>query len=57
MPVTSFALLVCAVIIAAGLTVWAVSSFGLLTMLPILLVLALLARWALAHVPYDDSRT
>ncbi|BBU56862.1 MULTISPECIES: hypothetical protein [Mameliella] len=57
MPVTSFALLVCAVIVAAGLTVWAVSSFGVLTVVPVLLALALLARWALAHVPYDDSRT
>ncbi|WP_305968182.1 MULTISPECIES: hypothetical protein [unclassified Mameliella] len=57
MPVTSFALLVCAVIMAAGLTVWAVSSFGVLTVVPVLLAIALLARWALAHVPYDDSRT
>lgn len=57
MPVTSFALLVCAVIAAAALTVWAVSSFGVLTMVPVLLAIALLARWALAHVPYDDSRT
>ncbi|MBW4982219.1 hypothetical protein KZZ07_06645 [Mameliella sp. CS4] len=57
MPVTSFALLVCAVIVAAALTVWAVSSFGVLTVVPVLLAIALLARWALAHVPYDDSRT
>ncbi|WP_300434326.1 hypothetical protein [uncultured Mameliella sp.] len=57
MPVTSFALLVCAVIVAAALTVWAVSSFGVLTVVPVLLAIALLARWALAHVPYDDSCT
>lgn len=57
MPVTSFALMVCAVIFAAGLTVWAMSSFGVLTVAPILLALVLVARWALAHVPHDDSRT
>ncbi|SMX48403.1 hypothetical protein [Maliponia aquimaris] len=57
MPVTIFALLVCSVVLAAALTVWAMSSFGILTVLPILLALALLARWAMAHVPHDDSRT
>lgn len=57
MPVTSFALLVCAVVSAAALTVWAMTSFGVLTVLPVLLALALLARWAMAHVPYDNSRT
>ncbi|WP_323769197.1 hypothetical protein [Antarctobacter sp.] len=57
MPVTSFALLVCAVVLAAGLTVWAMSSFGVLTVIPVLLALALLARWAMAHVPHDDTRT
>lgn len=57
MPVTSFALLILAVLIAALLTVWAMSSWGVLTVLPVLLAVALLARWALAHVPYDDSRT
>ncbi|WP_417208201.1 hypothetical protein [Antarctobacter sp.] len=57
MPVTSFALLVCAVVFAAGLTVWAMSSFGVLTVIPVLLALALLARWAMAHVPHDDTRT
>ncbi len=57
MPVTSFALLICAVVSAAAVTVWAMSSFGVLTVLPVLLALALLARWAMAHVPHDDSRT
>lgn len=57
MPVTIFALLVCCVVFAAALTVWAMSSFGVFTVLPILLALALLARWAMAHVPHDDSRT
>ncbi|WP_164932855.1 hypothetical protein [Tropicibacter alexandrii] len=57
MPVTSFAMLVFLVIAAAALTVWAVASWGLLTMLPVLLLAVLVARWALAHVPYDDHRT
>ncbi|SNS00157.1 hypothetical protein [Antarctobacter heliothermus] len=57
MPVTSFALLVCAVVLAAAVTVWAMSSFGVLTVIPVLLAVALLARWAMAHVPHDDTRT
>ena len=57
MPVTSFAMIVFLVIAAAALTVWALSAWGLLTVLPILLLAALVARWALAHVPYDDHRT
>jgi hypothetical protein len=57
MPVTSFALIVCATVAAAILTLWAMTSFGVLTVLPVLLALALLARWAMAHVPHDDSRT
>ncbi len=57
MPVTSFALLVCAAIAAAILTVWAMTSYGVPLVLVILLALAILARWALAHVPHDDSRT
>ena len=55
MPVTSFALLVCAVICMTLLTVWAMSSFGVLTVLPVLLALLLLGRWAMAHVPHDDN--
>lgn len=54
MPVTFFALLILAVLSAAALTLWALSSWGLLTVLPVLLALALLARWGLAHVPHDD---
>lgn len=54
MPVTSFALLVCSVIAAAALTVWAVGAWGVLTVLSGLLVLIVVARWAFAHVPYDD---
>ncbi|MDJ0822112.1 MAG: hypothetical protein QNJ09_09950 [Paracoccaceae bacterium] len=54
MPVTSFAMLIIVVLAAAALTVWAISAWGMMTVVPILLVLALLARWALAHVPHDD---
>ncbi|MDU8911472.1 hypothetical protein [Aestuariicoccus sp. MJ-SS9] len=56
MPVTSFALLILAVLMAAALTVWAVSAWGALTVLPVLMVLALAARWAMAHVPHDDPK-
>ncbi|MHA6324090.1 hypothetical protein [Roseivivax sp. CAU 1753] len=55
MPVTSFALTILLVVAAAALTVWAMSAFGLLAVLPVLLVLGVLARWGLGHVPYDDS--
>ncbi|MFD1342516.1 hypothetical protein [Litorisediminicola beolgyonensis] len=55
MPVTSFALLVLAVIGAAGLTVVALNAWGLWTVLPLMMVLAAFARWALGHVPFDDS--
>lgn len=54
MPVTFFALLILAVLSAAALTVWALSSWGLATVLPVLLAVALLARWGAAHVPHDD---
>ena len=54
MPVTSFAMLIISVLLAAALTVWAMTAWGVMTVLPILLVLGLLARWALAHVPHDD---
>ncbi|MFW2541650.1 hypothetical protein ACN2XU_03330 [Primorskyibacter sp. 2E107] len=55
MPVTSFALLILAVIAAAALTIWAVTAWGMLTVLPLLLCVALIARWAMAHVPHDDT--
>ncbi|MFZ7089686.1 hypothetical protein [Primorskyibacter sp. 2E233] len=55
MPVTSFALLVLSVIAAAALTIWAMSAWGMLTVLPLLLFVALVARWAMAHVPHDDN--
>ncbi|GGB02885.1 hypothetical protein [Allosediminivita pacifica] len=55
MPVTSFALLVLLVIALGALTVFALSAWGLATVLPIVIAVVLIARWALAHVPYDDS--
>jgi uncharacterized membrane protein len=55
MPVTSLALLVFSLICVAGLMLWAVGTWGFVTMLPILLALVLVARWALAHVPHDDG--
>ena len=54
MPVTYLALVAFSVIAATTLTVWAVNAWGALTVLPVLLCLALAARWALAHVPHDD---
>ncbi|SFD99454.1 hypothetical protein [Roseivivax sediminis] len=54
MPVTFFALLVLFVLSAAGLTIWALSAFGAMTILPILLIVALALRWGLGHVPFDD---
>lgn len=57
MPVTTFALLLIGTVIAAALTVWALTVWGALTVFPVLMVLALLARWALAHVPHDDANS
>lgn len=54
MPVTSFALLIFCVTLGAGLTIWAMSVWGLTTVMPLLLGVSLLARWALGHVPNDD---
>ncbi|WP_164490726.1 hypothetical protein [Roseivivax isoporae] len=56
MPVTSFSLLVLSVLGAALLTVWALSAFGIATVLPVVLVLALVARWGMGHVPFDDPQ-
>lgn len=55
MPVTSLALVVFSLICAGLIAIWAVGTWGFLTMLPVLLALAVLARWALAHVPHDDG--
>lgn len=55
MPVTSFAMIAFCVIAAAALTVWALSAFGAMTVLPALGVVALAARWALTHVTHDEQ--
>jgi len=57
MPVTTFATLVLVVIAAAALTVIAIAQWGGLTVLPVLMVLALAARWAMSPVTLDDGHT
>ncbi|MGB1033639.1 MAG: hypothetical protein ACPG7W_08270 [Paracoccaceae bacterium] len=56
MPLTTFLTMLLTVLAASGLTVWAMVKWGMLTILPVLVVIALTARWALAHVPLDDSK-
>ena len=55
MPVTTFVSLLAAVIAAAALTIWAIAELGMLTVLPALIALGLVMRWALAHVSPDDG--
>lgn len=57
MPVTSVALLVLSALAAVALAFWALSSWGLLTVLAILLLIAAFGLWAAAPVPHDDSTT
>lgn len=54
MPVTTFALLVLTVLALAGLTVWAIQAWGGVTVLAVLIVLGLAARWALSEAPQDE---
>lgn len=54
MPVTSFALLVLTALVALMLALWAMSSWGLIVV-PVLALLVLFGRWAAAPVQYDDS--
>lgn len=54
MPVTTFVSLVLTVTAAAGITIWALIKWGMLTVLPVLAVIALAARWATGHVPLKD---
>ncbi len=51
MPVTSFVLMICSVIAAGGLTIWALNAWGALTVIPLLVTIGLALRWAMAHVP------
>lgn len=55
MPVTSFALLIIAALVALALTIWALSAWGVAAVVTVLLCLALAARWAMARVGHDDS--
>jgi hypothetical protein len=55
MPVTTFVSMILAVIAASGLTVWAMTKFGFLTVLPLLIAVGLAARWGMEHVPGDDE--
>lgn len=55
MPITSFALIVLLALALGALAILAMNAWGVLTVGAILLAAALFARWALAHVPYDDS--
>ena len=55
MPVTYLVTLLVAVLASAGLTVWAFLSWGASTVIPLLLALALAARWAMAPVAPDDG--
>ncbi|EPX78132.1 hypothetical protein [Salipiger mucosus] len=55
MPVTTFVTLIFAVLTAAALTVWAFVAWGAGTMVPLLLGLALLARWAMMPIASDDG--
>lgn len=56
MPVTTFVALIIAVLASAGLTVWAFVAWGAGKVIPLLLALALLGRWALSSAPPDDGR-
>ncbi|MBP0481877.1 hypothetical protein [Sagittula salina] len=57
MPVTSFALLVFAALVALVLALWALSSWGALAVLAILILVAAFGLWAAAPVPHDDKTT
>ena len=57
MPVTTFAALILAVVTGAALTAFAIAEWGAMPVLPILMILALGARWAMSRVTLDDSRS
>lgn len=56
MTAPSFALAIVTAILAVGLIVWALSTWGMIV-IPALLCMALLAVWAFSHVGYDDGHT
>ena len=55
MPVTYLVTLIVAVLALGGLTIWAFIAWGAMTVIPMLLVVAVLARWAMTPVPPDDT--
>ncbi len=55
MTATSFALAILAALAGLALTIWALSAWGPLVVVPVLLCLALIAIWAFSHVEYDDG--
>ena len=55
MPVTYLVTLIVAVLALGGLTIWAFIAWGAMTVIPMLLVVALLARWAMTPVAPDDT--
>jgi hypothetical protein len=55
MPVTSFALLVFSAVIALVIALWAMSSWGFLTVLPILIAGVAFGLWAMEPVANDDA--
>ncbi|SPF80178.1 hypothetical protein [Pseudoprimorskyibacter insulae] len=55
MPITTFVAMILSAVVASGLTVLAFMKWGAMTVLPVMIVLALLARWGLATVPADDG--
>lgn len=54
MPVTHLVVLLIAVLALGGLTVWALMSWGITTVVPMILGVALLARWGMTPVGRDD---
>ncbi len=57
MPVTTLVTLVLSVLCAAALTIMAMVHWGVLNTIGVLVVMAVAARWALAHVHLDDGHT
>jgi hypothetical protein len=57
MTAPSFALAIFAALAALALTIWALSAWGALVVVPGLLCLGLVAVWAFSHGQYDDGHT
>ena len=55
MPITTFVTLILSVLAAAAITAFAINEWGVPVVLPILMVLALVARWAMSRVTLEDG--